>query len=243
MRIPRTILGLLLILAGLALGGLAWQQSLPDQGDSATIERSLSAAPLAPSTSATVMPAPPPAPTTTLSNPGPEPEPLWSANAQVSAIRQVPVALRIGSLGVQAPIIATGVDDRSGQMEVPDNVEEVAWYRHGPSPGQPGSTVLAAHVDLAGQGPGVFFRLDDLDPGDVVEVEMEDGSVVAFSVAARTVYPKDELPLEAIFSRQGPATLTLVTCGGGFDRSSRSYDSNVVVYATPISNPVSPDRT
>jgi hypothetical protein len=52
-------------------------------------------------------------------------------------------------------------------------------------------------------------------------------------VASRT-YLKDELPLEAIFSRDGDAVLTLVTCGGGFSASTGRYDSNVVVYAVPV---------
>jgi LPXTG-site transpeptidase (sortase) family protein len=250
MRIPRALLGLLLILAGIAVGGFVWQQSLPADGDAATIERSLSAGTRPPSTSSG--PATPQAAPTAVSQPSPstaitaveaDPEPLWSANTPVTPGDQpVPVGLRIDALDVEAPVIPTGVDPRTGDMEVPANVDEVAWYRHGSGPGEPGSAVLAAHVDLAGQGPGVFFQLSDLGPGDIVEVEMEDGTVAAFVVEARTVYPKDELPLEAIFSREGPPTLTLVTCGGGFDRSSRSYDSNVVVYATPIPEEVSPDR-
>lgn len=250
MRIPRALFGLLLILAGIAVGGFVWQKSLPADGDAATIERALSAGTWPPSTS--LAPAAPQSAPTTISQAAPsttvpaletDPKPLWSANSPVAPDEQpVPVGLRIETLDVEAPVIATGVDLRTGDMEVPSNVDEVAWYRHGPGPGGPGSAVLAAHVDLAGQGPGVFFRLPDLAPGDIVEVEMADGAVAAFVVEARTVYPKDELPVEAIFSRDGPPTLTLVTCGGGFDRSSRSYDSNVVVYATPIPEEAPPDR-
>lgn len=47
-------------------------------------------------------------------------------------------------------------------------------------------------------------------------------------------YAKDELPLDVIFSRAGAPVLTLVTCGGGFSPSEETYDSNVVVYATPV---------
>ncbi len=146
----------------------------------------------------------------------------------------VPVGLTIASIDVEAPVIATGVDARTGQMEVPNNVSEVAWYEFGPRPGEGGSAVLAAHVDLAGQGPGVFFELRDVEPGDVVVVSFSDGSSMPFLVEARTIYKKDELPVDVIFSRQGPPVLTLVTCGGGFSESSRSYDSNVVVYAVPL---------
>jgi sortase (surface protein transpeptidase) len=122
-------------------------------------------------------------------------------------------------------------------MDVPDNTRDVAWYRYGPRPGEPGSAVLAAHVDLAGQGRGVFFSLQSLEPGEVVVVTFDDGSAVRFRVEARVTYAKEELPLEVIFSREGPPVLTLVTCGGRFDRSASRYDSNVVVYAIPVDGP------
>jgi sortase (surface protein transpeptidase) len=181
----------------------------------------------------TATPAPDPAaPTSDDSGGGPEPASAPPATVAPEPAA-VPVGLRIGALDVDAPVGAYGVDaDR--QMDVPDNVTEVAWYEYGPTPGQAGSAVLAAHVDLAGQGPGVFFGLRTLEPGDLVEVSYADGSAAAFRVVARTVYDKDELPTDVIFSRQGPPVLTLITCGGGFSRSSRTYDSNVVVYTVPV---------
>ncbi len=148
-----------------------------------------------------------------------------------------PVHLRIDSIGVSAPIVPTGVDQASGLMEVPENVDEVAWYRYGPEPGQSGSAVLAAHVDLASEGPGVFFELGDIEPGDEIVVEFDDGSVQQFTVKARTIYLKDELPLDTVFRRDGEPVLTLITCGGAFDVSARHYDSNVVAYAVPSEFP------
>jgi len=146
-----------------------------------------------------------------------------------------PVGLRIDALGVDAPIGQYGVDERTGQMAVPDNVTEIGWYRFGAKPGDPGSAVLAAHVDLAGSGPGVFFELGSLDVDERVFVAYEDGTERAFRVVARATYDKEELPLDVIFSREGPPVLTLITCGGGFNRSVARYDSNIVVYAVPDS--------
>ena len=148
-----------------------------------------------------------------------------------------PVALHIGEIEVHAPVIKAGVEAETGEMEVPDSVDDVAWYRFGPSPGQPGSAVLAAHVDLWGQGPGVFYNLRTLELGDDIRVVYDDGTSAWFRVAAKTTYTKEELPLDFIFSRSGQPVLTLVTCGGGFSRSERSYDSNVVVYAVPSEAP------
>lgn len=169
-----------------------------------------------------------------------EPEPLLAAN-EVSRLDQLaeipdrnPVGLRIDSLGIDAPVKAYGINERTGQMDVPRNVRDVAWYEYGPTPGETGSAVLAAHVDLKSQGPGVFFDLKTLEPGELISVTFDDGSEQWFETRARNTYQKEELPLDVIFSRDGAPVLTLITCGGGFSSSNQSYDSNVVVYAVPV---------
>lgn len=179
------------------------------------------------------------APLTTL------PMATWAVNetTELSELHTTPAPapshLTIDALDVDVPVGPYGVDE-TGLMDVPDNVSEVAWYRHGPSPGEAGSAVLAAHVDLRGQGRGIFFELDKLLIGDRIAVSYTDGSSREFRVVAHSIYRKDELPLDAIFSRNGPPVLTLVTCGGGFSQTTNRYDSNVVVYAVPV-EPARPD--
>ncbi len=205
----------------------------PSVGDIAGMERSLR------SGGPTLNTASPPA---TTSEPGvtsEPPAPLWKVNESPAPGKPIdsgpaPTGLHIETIGVEADIRPYGVDRDTGQMEVPENVVDVAWYRYGPSPGEAGSAVLAAHVDLAGRGAGVFFDLDRVQPGDLIAIEFDDGTEALFSVQARAVYMKDDLPTDVIFSRDGPPVLTLVTCGGGFDSSTSRYDSNVVVYARPL---------
>lgn len=164
---------------------------------------------------------------------------LWSPNER-SLLTDVdvtqgpkPERLRIDVLDIDATVGEYGVA-ASGQMDVPDNVTEAGWYKHGPSPGEPGSAVLAAHVDLRGPGRGLFYDLDELEVDDEVVVGYSDGESRRFRVVARSTYLKSELPLDVIFSREGDPVLTLITCGGGFSASEGSYDSNVVVYAVPV---------
>jgi hypothetical protein len=144
-----------------------------------------------------------------------------------------PVGLRIERLGVDAPVDPYGIAP-DGAMAIPDNVSDVAWYEPGPGPGEEGSAVLAAHVALGSQGRGVFYDLKLLEPGDLVHVARADGSESAFRVEERITYLKSELPIESIFSREGPSVLTLVTCGGALNQDTRRFDSNVVVYAVPV---------
>jgi sortase (surface protein transpeptidase) len=93
--------------------------------------------------------------------------------------------------------------------------------------------VLAAHVDYGGR-PGAFFRLRELGIGDRVEVSMSDGSVVDLSVSDLSTVDKDDLGATGVFDRRGSPRIALITCGGAFDRSRRSYEDNVVALAEPL---------
>ena len=55
------------------------------------------------------------------------------------------------------------------QMELPP-AADVGWYRLGPTPGQGGSAVLAAHIDLAGR-EGAFSDLASVPVGAEVIVD------------------------------------------------------------------------
>lgn len=143
-----------------------------------------------------------------------------------------PVGLTIGAIGVRAPIVPVGVEAGSSHVQVPSDVHVVGWYRFGPPPGAGGSAVLLGHVDSWTQGPGVFFRLRELEPADVITVTFANGSESPFQVVARRSYPKTGLPSK-LFERKGPSILVLVTCGGSFDQSTRSYSDNIVVFAVP----------
>lgn len=146
-----------------------------------------------------------------------------------------PVRLEIDVLGVDAPVIAVGLDP-DGAMEIPDDVDEVGWYALGVRPGEAGSAVLAGHVDSRAQGRGAFFDLGRLDVDDGLVTVHADGARRAWAVVARRQYPKGELPVDELFVRGGSTTqLVLITCGGAFDASARSYLDNIVVYATPSS--------
>jgi hypothetical protein len=145
--------------------------------------------------------------------------------------RPGPGRLRIGSIGVDVDVVPVGVD-AAGDMQVPGPTV-AGWYQFGPRPGEPGSAVLAAHVDYGGR-PGAFFRLRDVVPGDRVEVAGPDGAPLALTVSEVTRVPKAGLAATGVFDRTGPPRVALVTCGGAFDRARRSYEDNVVAWAEPV---------
>ncbi len=151
--------------------------------------------------------------------------------AEVDDDPRTPARVRVPALGLDVDIVPVGVDD-DGLFDVP-SANEVGWYRYGPSPGRPGSAVLAAHVDYNGE-LGAFSELIDLLPGDVVELDYADGTSQAFQVVDQTLYDKTALPADELFRRSGESVLHLATCGGNFDPVTRSYVGNRVVTALPI---------
>jgi hypothetical protein len=147
--------------------------------------------------------------------------------------RARPRSVTIGSIELWGPIQPVGLAD-DGQLEIPDE-KHIGWYLYGAAPGLPGATVLAAHVTW-NHTVGPFYRLRDLEPGDPIEVEMDDGSVRTYAVVERALYDKDSLPRERIWRTDGDETLVLITCGGSFNPEVRRYRQNVVVYAVPVAD-------
>ena len=119
-----------------------------------------------------------------------------------------------------------------GQLEVPDETH-VGWYRLGSSPGEPGATVLAAHVNWRGvDGPFVRLRRARARRDDRRHAQRR--TTRTYQVVERAQYPKDALPADRIWTRTGPETLVLITCGGSFNPEIRRYRDNIVVHAVPV---------
>lgn len=152
---------------------------------------------------------------------------------QAARVVNRPVAVHIRSLGLDASTVPVGVVPNSTLLEAPADAAVLGWYEYGPAPGEAGSSVIAGHVDHNGLR-GAFFGLSRVDPGAVVTVDFQDGSSRAWRVVARRQYPKSELPVDLLFARSGDPTMALVTCGGLYDASKRSYRDNVVVFAVPV---------
>lgn len=139
-----------------------------------------------------------------------------------------PIRLRVPKIGIDTTVQWVG-EDAEGQMMVPSNYGDVAWYELGPPPGTPGNAVVAGHLDST-TGPAVFFRLRELQPGDEIFIGNEAGQELRFVVADSELYDADNAPLDRIFGPAIKPRLNLVTCDGAFDQSARQYDKRLVVF-------------
>ncbi|WBB72422.1 class F sortase [Micromonospora sp. WMMD1128] len=175
-----------------------------------------------------------PAPTPTATTTGGASVPVNAGTLPAGGKAVPPVRLRIPPIGVTATVDPVGINERTDEFEVPPSVDQVGWYRHGPGlEADAGSVVIAGHVDSAEQGKGAFFRLRELDRGDILTATGSDGRDRRYRVVAREEYTKTKIPLDRYFARDGSPRLTLITCGGPFDPKTRHYRDNIVVTAVP----------
>ena len=141
-----------------------------------------------------------------------------------------PARIRIPAIDVDTKVIALG-QQRDGSLETPEDFALAGWWRGGPRPGAPGAAVIAGHVDSR-RGPAVFYELRALAVGEEILVEDKDGDTESFTVERLVQVPKDEFPTDLVYGYTRTPSLRLITCGGAFDRSVRSYRDNIVVFAS-----------
>jgi sortase family protein len=144
-----------------------------------------------------------------------------------------PTRLRIASLGIDAPVIASSIDVAQGVLGVPADIHKLGWWADGAAPGDPtGSIVIAGHVDSATAGAGALFQLKSARPGTVIQVTTADGRTLSYHVVAVKTMLKANLPTDT-WSQRGRNHLVVVTCGGPFDSATGHYRDNIVVEAVP----------
>lgn len=153
-----------------------------------------------------------------------------ASTATAVAAGDKPVRLLIPSLGVNANVQDVGIA-ASGNMAVPSNFTDVAWYRYGPVPGEVGSAVMDGHVDNGLSLAGVFKHLSDIKVGDDIYVKNQNGQTLHFKVSDIELYPYKSVPTDQIFNPKDTARLNLITCDGTWVQGQRTYDHRLVVYS------------
>ena len=176
------------------------------------------AAPTSPARAAASTPAPSASPDDT----------LRQALALVAPVKP-PVRLQIPTINVDAAVEQVGLDSE-GRMAAPARTDEVGWYQPGAVPGDVGNAVIDGHLDWY-TGPAVFQRLGKLKVGDQITVLREDGTKAKFTVDSTSVMPYDA-STDALFTRTGPPSLTLITCAGTWDRQRGTYLQRLVVHSS-----------
>ncbi len=157
--------------------------------------------------------------------------------------------LRIPAINVNAPVGRWIVD--ASIMPEPYGPVDVAYYDLsdwgglGGFPGEGGNAVFGAHVDLNRyinyaddnyRGPAVFWALEELGAGSIIEVDYA-GQTLQYSVVWFEQVPASgNVNWRQYFSSDVPVdSITLYTCGGEYDGASASYTHRLIVRAERIS--------
>ncbi|MGB2695236.1 MAG: class F sortase [Dehalococcoidia bacterium] len=159
----------------------------------------------------------------------PTAEPTPTAPPSGAAVEK----LVIPKYGVEGSVVPLGVDSQ-GAMETPAGPWDVAWYDFTARPGFGSNAVFAGHVDAlftGNPGPAVFWHLKDLAQGDIIEVDLADGTVYRYKVISRWSVDGESADVGPIVNKTKKEVVTLITCGGD---AGTSYHERLIVRAERI---------
>jgi hypothetical protein len=154
-----------------------------------------------------------------------------------------PLSLIIPSACIDGSIVGT-TREATGALLIPGDVHDVGLWDDGEPLLSPtgsvytsGTTLMAGHVNYAGQGDGALFNLYRVQPGALVYATDASGRATLWRVVSAVSVLKADLPGSVFAGTQGPRRLVIVTCGGTIHYqpgSGWTYDDNVVVTAVPL---------
>jgi LPXTG-site transpeptidase (sortase) family protein len=152
-----------------------------------------------------------------------------------------PIRIGIPPIGVDAPILAMGLDSNH-YPQVPNSGADVAWYTFSAPPGRGSNAVMSGHVDwLLGDDPvkGVFYHLRELQIGDQMVLDLEDGSQLRYAVTANVAVPYNNPDLGDVMAPTAKDVITLITCGGTWqsdysNANGGNYSHRIVVRAERV---------
>ena len=168
--------------------------------------------------------------------PTPQPSIFSQSLAKIQVVKtelsSPPVQLIIPTINVNTRIQPLGITPKN-EMEVPENIIDVGWFKFGPIPGETGSAVIAGHFNGKNNEIGVFANLNKLKKGDQLFVTNEIGISTTFIVQSSRLY--DPGYAENVFNSNDKAHLNLITCDGTWDKIKKSFSKRLVVL-TDIAN-------
>lgn len=154
---------------------------------------------------------------------------VWKQTLNILSNKE-PVQIAIPSANIESAVERVGID-KDGKMQAPSTPKIVSWYQFGGIPGDNGNVVLSGHRDST-FGPGVFYTLENIKPGNPVLITDAKKNVHTYYATQISVLSAKQLPIDEIFSEQKNSKLLyLITCAGRFDFFKKTYDERVLVKA------------
>jgi LPXTG-site transpeptidase (sortase) family protein len=226
---PRSTRGVTVVLLGLAVllaacGGKSTNKNNSAKGTTGTpaAQVAQSSPTAAESPTATTSPTPSPTPST------PSPTPTETPDDSPMARLVIPNAK------VDAKFVTLGIIAATNTMDSPKNKDDVGYYDFTPRPTYGGNTVLSGHVDWYTGQTGVFWYLKDLKNGDDIQIALQDGKTLHYTVTDTQLYDDADAPVDDILGDTPVESVTLITCEGVFNQAAAEYNKRRVIRAERV---------
>lgn len=146
----------------------------------------------------------------------------------------LPKFISIASLGVDARVKRMGVK-ANGELRAPSNIYDAGWYDGSAKPGDAGTVLIDGHVHGPTK-PGVFYRLKNIKPGELIEIERGDGTKYTYRVVTSETADYDKVDMAKAMTSVEPGKpgLNLITCTGSYDVRTGEYMQRLIVYAVQV---------
>jgi hypothetical protein len=159
----------------------------------------------------------------------------------------------VPKFGISAPITLKAVPPTGGVLPEPAGPDDVVYYDWtaydqslGGTPGFGGNSIFSGHVDWGAGGcarnptprgvpcQAVFWDVSDLVVGDMVEIQVQ-GTVYRYRVTGnQAVKADDQATWDKVWAATAQESITMITCGGNFNRTTREYSHRQVVTAVRV---------
>lgn len=145
-----------------------------------------------------------------------------------------PKKLIAESINLKIDVIPVGVA-KDGYMETPASWNIAGWYEKSAYAGDLGNVVINAHYDDNYGRPAAFWELKNLKSDDTLTLIDSLGKYYNYKVTeVFYVGIDDPNRLDVIEDNKDKSILTLITCGGVWNSSERTYSKRLVVRAELI---------
>ena len=160
--------------------------------------------------------------------------PSATAIANYNVAPTLPRYLNIPSLGVHARVLTLGVLS-NGALAAPGDIYDAGWYKESSKPGEPGAMLIDGHVS-SWTSHGVFYGINELKPGDSIQVVRGDGKVYDYQVVSSQTYSSNNFNMTKALSPidTNKPGLNLITCTGDVISGTNEFNERIVVFAKQI---------
>ncbi len=143
-----------------------------------------------------------------------------------------PRKISIPGVNVEGYIQLVGTTPEK-RIAVPNNIHFAGWFVSSSPPGQKGNSIIDGHVS-GRYADAIFKNLQKVQRGQTIDIQMGDESTIhIYSVVSVQQVPEAQSQA-AIFDESadgGKALLTLITCGGSFDKKTEQFADRIIVKA------------